>query len=301
MKVLLQFEIRVCPQFLHKPQLPSERDSRSEDSDASDIRQPSALHIAAVQPAHVLSFNAYPVLRPSLLLLTASASHKQTSPLTLDDIRAAKNALTSLSPLSRGKWQSGIGTDTHVDEGKLAGKSGYMLIYSCGRESGCSRMHKHMQLFPKPNYTLFPDLESAGAQEAAVPYLFALIRHPSFSTAASPPSHPDGACPARTSDVATEHIFSSYTSSIERFRKRLRKQLGASDKDVHVSHNVIMTTDWTLIIPRWKAQVEGIGTNAAGMMGMLWVATVDEMQEWIRHGPAKMLGKMGLDEKSELA
>lgn len=64
--------------------------------------------------------------------------------------------------------------------------------------------------------------------------------------------------------------------------------------DEPIPHNVIMTREWTVVIPRRAARVDGLGTNAAGMMGLIWVGTKKEMEEWERRGPWRILGELGL-------
>lgn len=262
----LQFQFRICPQFRRKPQLPPV-DSPSPPSNA-DIDQPFSLHVAFVFPAHNLIFNTYPALRPSYLLLTASSLHHQSSPLSLDDIVAARTALDGLS------------SDFPGEDGGKEPSSDYMLIYNCGRASGCSRSHKHMQLFPRPSHTsfqLFPDRPSE--TPANVPYLYDLMRHPPSPSVASLDNH-----------SIAESIVAFYNSSLKRFRTLLNIELD----DDPIPHNVIMTQEWTLVIPRRSAQVNGLSANAAGMMGLVWVSTTEELKEWKRRSPRRILGELGV-------
>ena len=160
-----------------------------------------------------------------------------------------------------------------------------MLIYNCGRASGCSRSHKHMQLFPRPScasFQLFPDRLSDTPTN--IPYLYDIIRHsPSPSNA-----HFDD--PSTSASIAT-----FYHASINRFRALLNIERD----DEPVPHNVIMTREWTVVIPRRAAQVSGLSANAAGMMGMVWVSTTEKVEEWKRKGPWTILGDLGL--KAEAA
>ena len=48
------------------------------------------------------------------------------------------------------------------------------------------------------------------------------------------------------------------------------------------------------MIPRRTARVGGISANAAGMMGLVWVGTKGEMDEWEKRGPWRVLGELGL-------
>lgn len=154
-----------------------------------------------------------------------------------------------------------------------------MLIYNSGRASGCSRSHKHMQLLPRPprtSFSLFPDLPPD--TPANMPYVYDLIRHPpSLSSSMYDDPH------------TPTYIITSYTSSLN----RLRSLLDIQRDDEPVPHNVIMTREWTVVIPRRTARVNGLGVNAAGMMGLVWVTTEEEMEECKRSGAWRMLGEFG--------
>lgn len=55
-----------------------------------------------------------------------------------------------------------------------------------------------------------------------------------------------------------------------------------------------MTREWTVVIPRRADQVSGLSANAAGMMGLVWVSTEEEMEKWKRKGPWGILGELGM-------
>lgn len=258
-----KFQFRICPQLSQKPQLPPVDNSETTNS---DISQPLSLHLTTVLPSHKLTINAYPILRPSYLLLTASSLQRQSSPLSLADIAAAFTVLASLS------------SDTSRESnGKEYEKGDYMVIYNSGRASGCSRFHKHMQILPRP-FPLFPDRLPDGPA-ANVPYVYDLIRHPPTSPSTS------------TSDETLTTILTAYTSALQRFRGLL----GLQSAEEPVPHNVVMTSEWTVVIPRRAASVEGLGANAAGMMGLVWVGTREELNEWERRGPWTVLGSLGVE------
>lgn len=267
--IFLQFQFRICSQFRQKPQLPP-ADATPHPAN-EDIDQPPSLDIAFLPPAHKLVYNTYPALRPSYLLLTASSLHHQSSPLTLTDIIAARTALAGLSRESGGE-------NGAKQEGDETGS--YMLIFNCGRASGCSRSHKHMQLFPRlspASFQLFPDRPSDKPEN--VPYLYDLFHHsasPSLGLFDDP-------------DTPTS-IATFYESSLSRFRALLKIE----GEDEHIPHNVIMTREWTIVIPRRAARVNGLSANATGMMGMVWVSTMEEVEQWKREGPRRILGELGL-------
>ena len=65
-------------------------------------------------------------------------------------------------------------------------------------------------------------------------------------------------------------------------------------------HNVILTRDWTVLIPRTKATVEGLEghvVNATGMMGLVWCGNEAQLEGWKKVGPEKVLAQLGLARK----
>ncbi|KAL9111904.1 MAG: hypothetical protein Q9227_003754 [Pyrenula ochraceoflavens] len=252
---LLQLQFRICDQFSAKPQLP---DVENQDEKISDICNPPDLRIAFKSQSHVLTFNAYPVLRPSFLLLTTSPTYRQTSPLDHSDFKAAWTAIQQLE-------KGGDGDQ-------------YMMIYNCGRESGCSRSHKHMQLFPRPTETtLFPD--RLLHETLQIPYTYYLTFHD----------------PERFGQDIPSTQLSAYLAALQ----HARKILGLSEGE-YVPHNVVLVRQWILVIPRRKAGVQKISTNAAGMVGLVWVGSRKEMEEWERYGPIEALREMGVAAPNEV-
>ncbi|KAI9698519.1 MAG: hypothetical protein M1836_004100 [Candelina mexicana] len=265
-----KFQFLICPQILHKPQLPA--DSSPTETPKSDISQPPSLHITDLPPAHTLKLNAYPILRPSYLLLTTSSLRRQSSPLSLADITVARTTLTSLSPVPSRENNESDSEEEEEEEGR-----DYMVMYNSGREAGCSRFHKHMQILPRPSVASFPLFPDRPPEDPVnVPYIYELIRHP--------PS------PSSSSNTLSQ-IFTSYISSLNHFRALL----GIRCEDQPVPHNVLMTQEWTVVIPRRRAQAGGLSANAAGMMGLVWVGTEGEMERWKREGAWRVLGELGLE------
>ncbi|KAL9102142.1 MAG: hypothetical protein Q9163_002673 [Psora crenata] len=254
-----QFQFRLCPQFLQKPQLLSgdtERDGSSEKHPIeqanpppqSDIDNPPHIyHIATLPPDHSLLLNKYCVFRPQYLLLTDSPSRRQCEPLEETDLRAAWTAL-----------------------GLLEGE--HIAIYNCGQKAGSSRTHKHLQIFPRPaDFTLFPDRRPN--ETTNVPYVYDIIRFEDVDP----------------TTAGWERIVDEYTACLRRARTGLGIHEG---KDV--PHNVVLVKGWMVVIPRRKARLGAASANAAGMMGMVWVKTEEELEEWKRHGPSHCLGEFGV-------
>ena len=129
-----------------------------------------------------------------------------------------------------------------------------------------------MQLFPRPfDFVLFPDCSPDNILK--VPYVFDLIRlSPYFSNA----------------NIAS-YIHEGYLSCLRRAREVLRIEKGGQ-----VPQNVVLVRDWTSMIPRRRARVNGMSANAAGMMGLIWVGLEEELEEWKRRGTCSVLRELGV-------
>lgn len=63
------------------------------------------------------------------------------------------------------------------------------------------------------------------------------------------------------------------------------------------AHNVIIVTDWMLVIPRFCARQGVVSANAAAMVGVVWVTKEEVLQEWLERGPMKLPCGFGIVEK----
>ena len=71
--------------------------------------------------------------------------------------------------------------------------------------------------------------------------------------------------------VDAEEIFRIY--------KDLLAAAGVDEADY--SHNLVLTKDWMLVVPRSRATQDGFKiVNAAGMVGMIWVGSEDVFDAW---------------------
>jgi ATP adenylyltransferase/5',5'''-P-1,P-4-tetraphosphate phosphorylase II len=158
-------------------------------------------------------------------------------------------------------------------------------MYSCTKEAGCSRYHKHMQLIQKPEFvetmgpgrtgfSFFPDLEQGRVK---VPYVYFLHRFESGYD---------------NQEVTAEQIYEVYAQ----FLSRCRGALGIPETDVDTlcPHNVIIVKDWITVIPRRKGSFKGIGANGAGMMGNPTVASRGLLEIWLESGPVNILQELGV-------
>lgn len=209
------------------------------------------LTITKVNDTHLLVLNRYCVFRPQYLILTLDSYKRQTESLDETDLAAAWNVLQSM-------------------------QSEHFVIFNCGPKAGCSRLHKHMQMFPKlDDFGLFPD--QGYEESAAAPYKYFLARV-------------DGAL-AERGDTAS---MLSETHKRLWFEARDMWATSGEDGTGHFPHNVVLTKQWVMVVPRRKCNINGATANAAGMMGTIWVSNQRQIDEFLTLGPANVLSQLGV-------
>ncbi|ETS84576.1 hypothetical protein PFICI_02601 [Pestalotiopsis fici W106-1] len=254
-----QFEFAVTAAISKKPYIKDNGDEPAPNGTTAAKRPPgyapgsdidiSGYEIGDVSPTHLWAFNKFCMYRPHLLLLTKDGYRRQYEPLDLDDIQSAWGALESLG------WN-------------------YFMFFNCGKEGGCSRLHKHMQLTPylKDRLAPWPEkvVTAASAKKpAGVPYEYILRRF--------------------DADLGPKQITDMY----EGMMNEAARILGL-DPTAHIPHNFMLARNWMLVIPRTKAGYGGAYSNTLGMLGMVSVANRDELKCWMSQGPHKIIQELGV-------
>jgi ATP adenylyltransferase/5',5'''-P-1,P-4-tetraphosphate phosphorylase II len=167
-----------------------------------------------------------------------------------------------------------------------ASPSPIFLIYNCGEKAGCSRSHRHMQAFPSPGtkantaLPLFPD-RVHDIEEKPIPFKYFLSRFPERWLR----NEEGGPSESRAGEV---------TDVYRGLLDKARKALQIESVDEHVPHNVILVKEWIMVIPRRGGKVGGSAVNAAGMIGMVWVKSDEELTEWTNLGIDESLAEFGV-------
>jgi len=175
------------------------------ESDLFDVDP--GLTTTKVNSTHLLVLNRYCVFRPQYLILTLDSYNRQTEPLYAPDFAAAWNVLHS-SQLE------------------------HFVIYNCGPEVGCSRLHMHMQIPPKPkNFVFFPDVRPK--KRKLVPYRYCL------QTLEDTLAKADNA--AKVLSDSYQELWSD--------ARNLWQNAGEVDTG-YFPHNVVLTKDWLVVVPR---------------------------------------------------
>jgi len=97
-------------------------------------------------------------------------------------------------------------------------------------------------------------------------------------------------------DVSTCHDAKALHDVYKRMLATVR------DTTDSVAHNVILTRQYLIIIPRPRASANLPRVpmpNAAGMAGMLWCSSELIVEGWMRMGPLHALAKFGIPKSSQ--
>ncbi|KAM7192415.1 ATP adenylyltransferase domain containing protein [Naviculisporaceae sp. PSN 640] len=235
---------------------------------------------------HILAFNKFPAARPHFLILTANGYRRQFEPLDERDLWAMWTVM--------GKF-NGYG-NYGTNGGKT--KQRHISFFNCGLKSGCSRLHKHMQVFPilaehkteleegeaSEEFKLWPDIEDPEFYEQVLPFTVAIAR------------------------LNEENGYMTRTRLLETYQSLLKEAEGylgdSLEKQVYgdghgecesaIPHNVLLDRNWMVVIPRRAAGWKGADCNAISMLGMNWVSSEEKIDQWARLGPAEVLKRVGV-------
>lgn len=143
--------------------------------------------------------------------------------------------------------------------------------------------HKHMQALKKPrveetdepsSYRFFLDTEDSNIR---VPYLYL---------------HHDFGQSGRFDAFTVHEIYLDMLVKC--------KTLLGLKEEVTVSlcpHNLVLTKEWMIVIPRRSNDYNGVGANAIAVMEMLVMAAREILRMWIDNGPARVLRELGVPPK----
>ncbi|KAF5600843.1 ATP adenylyltransferase II [Fusarium pseudoanthophilum] len=205
---------------------------------------------------HFLVANKFCFSRPHLMMLTRDGYCRQYEPLNHSDFEAAWGNLASLNNAT----------------------ADYVVFFNCGKDGGCSRLHKHVQLMPLPASGFVVDfLNSDSTKEPKVPFEWFYHRFQDSATAAA---------------KGTEIYLHLLQQATEAWKASTGKDIPDGQA---CPHNVAFTSRWIVVIPRRKAAVnKEAGVNSLGMLGVIAVATEKEIENWVKLGLTKSLRELGV-------
>ncbi|KAF2835312.1 putative phosphorylase [Patellaria atrata CBS 101060] len=161
-------------------------------------------------------------------------------------------------------------------------KSPHYAMFNCTVVAGASRDHKHLHIIPMPDpksgFCFFPDTDQVKPEN--VPFRYSLKY---FSEQHSEKT------------ITASDLFEVY----EGLLKQTRELLGLLDENPICSHNVMLTKEWIISIPRRNIQYHGATANTAGMMGSVWLMKETQLDHLKELGPSIMLSQLGLAARAE--
>lgn len=93
------------------------------------------------------------------------------------------------------------------------------------------------------------------------------------------------------SDIGPKEVLAVY----EQMLAKLKSLLGLDDSlSAHFPHNVALGRNWIIVIPRRNPGVGGAYGNTLSMLGMVSVATDDELKCWLSQGPRQVQSQLGV-------
>ena len=163
---------------------------------------------------------------------------------------------------------------------------GFMVIFNGGVEAGASVAHRHLQVIPKAGHVhqiASGLVEGNGGGECGCEMfvglycadLIAEIGH----VEGLPYQHGVVRLPA---EGVEEALFAMYTRLLKEFDTRPDEP-----------HNMLLTSQWMVVIPRTKAWIGDVSANAASMVGMVWCKTESQYEGWLQMGITEVLREMG--------
>nr|POF17850.1 diadenosine 5',5'''-p1,p4-tetraphosphate phosphorylase 2 [Quercus suber] len=225
------------------------------DESTSLAKFDTLVHLGLVRYDETQTTTVYVDEGLELMLLTCDGHRRQHEALDADDFSAA--------------WAVLHDCPSHP------------MFFNCGWESGCSRMHKHMQLMPKPDQSFVSFLDDGEQEEPRIPFCWFWRRFDMRQGAPSP--------------AALLRIYGELVRQATQVTQPHSAPPGSSMLEAVTPHNLILTTTWMVVIPRRREGVNAeAGANAMGMLGVIAVATPKEVQEWLARGLQKALGELGV-------
>lgn len=287
---------------------------------------------------HILAFNKFPAARPHFLILTADGFRRQFEQLDGEDLWAMWLVMSRFNEYHHHHHQQHNGTSTTGNsslDGRRQRRQRHISFFNCGLKSGCSRLHKHMQVFPilpeheqqqqdeeeGKEFRLWPDIEDPEFYKEVLPFKVAIARFKDYQGG--------GGVGMMTREKLLE-TYRSLLSEAERYlreyaekhgddggqengqwnisgqtekehRDRQGGQNGAGEagRAATIPHNVILDRDWMVVIPRRAAGWRGADGNAVSMLGMNFVSGEERIQNWVELGPAEVLRQIGVPRAGE--
>ncbi|KAL1306340.1 hypothetical protein AAFC00_005055 [Neodothiora populina] len=256
----LEFHFLVTSALANKTTIKTPRSQAGDENMVKPKLRPGSdistegFEVGNIGSDHYVAVNKFCYARPHLMLLTSDAYKRQYEPLYNNDLEAM---WTLLSTFDRD----------------------YLAFFNCAKDSGCSRLHKHMQLIPKPAKSFAAFLDADNAREPDVPFQWFYHRFDS----------------APITSIYLSTVYSDLVEQATRASESFRVYTDITSPAAACPHNMILSKRWMIVISRRQAAInKEAGANALGMLGVIAVATDNEVQNWVRLGLTNSLSQLGV-------
>ncbi|MCG8068848.1 MAG: phosphorylase [Candidatus Thiodiazotropha taylori] len=221
----------------------------------------SALTVCDISPSHLAVLNKFNVVDHHLLIITREYQTQQ-SLLDRADFSALCHCLAEYPSLG---------------------------FYNAGEAAGASQKHKHLQLVPLPLYG------------AAEPFPFSPV-FSSFSQLDGirqipqlPFRHAWTRLPEGLFDNPEQAAVQCHRIYREMLQGLNIKALPDGQNEIQSApYNLLLTTQWMLLVPRLTEYCEGISVNAMGYVGSLFVIDQQGLEKLSEIGPLSLLQRVSL-------
>lgn len=270
----VRFLVRVQASLAQKEREAAERAAAGEvsaDGEAADggarranpfLPHDPRLFVAGLTPTHFCLLNKFNVVDGHLLLVTR-AYEDQERLLTVADLEAMALCLAEID---------GLG------------------FFNGGTAAGASQPHKHLQLVPLP---LDPEPTREGRRRAPAvpiePLLAPVLAAAEAGTPATVPGFAFRHAALRLGGApGTGELVRGYRALLAAAGLAAADDASANTRPA-APYNLLLTRRWMLIVPRSREAVHGIGVNALGYAGSLFVRDEIAMATVARTGPLRLL------------
>ena len=155
-----------------------------------------------------------------------------------------------------------------------------LAFYNAGTLAGASQSHKHLQLVPLPSAGVEERFPIAGLiEESVAAGVITAVEQFDFRHALA-----HLALPCEPNGASAESLLSTYM--------QLREQTGLSDDGQ--AYSLLATREWMLLVPRSSGAVEGVGINALGFAGSLFLSDAAQLRVVESLGLLEMLAAVSV-------
>jgi len=206
---------------------------------------------------HNLLLNKFNVV-PFHLLVTTVNFQSQMDILNINDLRSTWACVKSFNALA---------------------------FFNCGKESGASQPHKHLQLLPLPIDQAIPDVNFP-LEPLLLNSYQGYEENQIFVIRGLPFKH---ACLRIAQDENdAEKLTSNY---LNLYRSLHLDEIDEQTKE-RKSYNFLMTSHWMLLIPRMKEKYINISVNSVGFAGTILVKSEEDQKTLVEFGPLELLQQL---------